>query len=116
MVCIGFSLAFLAFAVEEQFYKCPSISEGYPPKCRCRYGSPYDSKTNSCPNPECPTASVADPSYPNCVCTEKNFGYSEYLNECFRVCPVNSTGYWPKCVCDDKMEGFDKSILIQKNH
>lgn len=97
-------------AFNEEFPECPSISdESSPPFCTCRYGPEYDNTTNTCPNPECPTASVANPSYPHCNCTEKNFGYSEHVNECFRVCPENSSGYWPKCICDDKLTGFDKS-------
>lgn len=95
----------------QYFRKCPTISDGYPPDCICRYGLPYDSETNTCPNPECPTSSIAEPSYPNCRCTEKNFDYSEYINECFRVCPENSTGYWPSCICDDVLAKFDKSML-----
>lgn len=59
----------------------------------------------------CPPSSVADPSYPNCTCAEKNFAYIDYKNECIRVCPENSTGYWPNCECDDKLARFDKSKL-----
>lgn len=94
------------------FFECPSISDGYPPNCMCRYGPAYDNETNMCPNPECPTESVADPDHPKCTCTKKNFAYSTYLNECFRVCPENSNGYWPNCICDDKLASFDKSTFF----
>lgn len=91
------------------FQKCPTISEGYPPFCYCRYGPEYNNLTNTCPNPECPTASIAQPTYPNCTCTGKNSEYSAYLNDCFQFCPEKSTGYWPECECDDKLAKFDKS-------
>lgn len=92
---------------------CPSISRGIvSPFCECRYGPEYDNATNTCPNPECPTASIATSAYPNCTCTEKNFDYSAYINDCFRVCPENSTGYWPTCTCDDPFAIFDKSMLF----
>lgn len=95
----------------EEFGVCPTISEGYPPFCVCRYGSPYDNTTNTCPDPECPTTSIAQSSYPNCTCSEKNSAYSDYINECFQTCPENSTGHWPTCNCDDKSATFDKSEL-----
>lgn len=96
----------------EYFSSCPSISTGYPPDCICRYGPAYDNATNTCPMPECPTASIPQPSYPNCTCTGKNFEYSAHINECFRFCPEDSSGYWPTCTCDDKSTGFDKSITF----
>lgn len=104
--CLAISFAF-------EFPKCPSISNVIftSPYCECKYGPAYDEATNTCPDPECPPMSIAQPSHPDCNCTEVNFGYSEYLNECVRVCPENSTGYWPKCVCDDKSAGFDKSMF-----
>lgn len=93
----------------EEFTTCPAISVGYPPDCICKHGPAYDNTTNTCPNPECPPASIAKPAYPKCTCTEKNFDYSAYVNECFRVCPKNSTGYWPNCICDDELATFDRS-------
>lgn len=95
-----------------KFEDCPSIAVGYPPYCACRHGSPYNNETNTCPNPECPPASIAQPAYPNCICTEKNFDYGAHINECFRVCPENSSGYWPKCRCDDELATFDKRKII----
>lgn len=97
---------------EYAFRKCPSISTAIStsPYCECRYGPAYDPITNTCPKPECPPESIAEPAYPNCTCTEVNFSYSEYLNECFRVCPENSRGYWPNCICDDKLAVFNKSM------
>lgn len=93
---------------------CPSISSVSfeAPYCKCRYGPDYDVTTNTCPDASCPTKSIAEPSYPNCTCTEVNFSYSEYTNDCFRVCPENSSGYWPNCECDDKLAGFDKSTQL----
>ncbi|XP_031635844.1 laminin subunit gamma-1-like [Contarinia nasturtii] len=95
----------------DEFWECPTISEGYPPNCVCRYGSNYDNMTNTCPNPNCPTASTAESSYPNCICTQPNFAYSAYINDCFRVCPEHSTGHWPTCKCDEKFAIFDKSTF-----
>lgn len=97
----------------EEFNLCPSISQGYPPYCACRHGGAYDNVTNTCLDPECPAASIAEPAYPNCTCTEPNFAYTAYVNECFRVCPENSTGYWPDCTCDNEFAIFDKSTLIR---
>lgn len=99
----------------EEFEECPTISQGYPPFCVCRYGPEYDNTTNTCPKPECPTASIAQPSYPNCTCVEKNSAYSFYINDCFQACPENSTGFWPSCDCDDKSATFDKSRLLIVN-
>lgn len=125
MTFVWFFALTLASASESNEYtfpKCPSISTVVfsSPFCQCRYGPAYDAATNTCPNPECPPKSIAKPSYPNCTCTEKNFGYSEHLNECFRVCPKNSSGYWPKCICDDKLASFEKSkqlkhFLLERN-
>lgn len=97
----------------DEFWECPTISEGYPPDCMCRYGPDYDNTTNVCPNPECPTASTPESTYPDCTCIEKNFAYISYTNDCFQVCPENSTGYWPSCKCDDEYAGFDKSALFK---
>lgn len=88
---------------------CPTISEddGYP-NCWCRYGDEYDNSTNSCPNPKCPNLSTNDSVYPNCKCTGKNYVYNEYFNECFLICPEDSTGYYPDCKCDDPKKRFSK--------
>lgn len=92
--------------------KCPPTSDGYyPPHCTCKHGPSYDIATNTCPKPECPPDSVAQSAYPKCNCTEKNFDFSAYINECFRVCPPHSNGYWPNCICDDKLARFDKSMF-----
>lgn len=111
--CLTITLAWTDEPNELSFQQCPSISTRIfsPPYCECRHGPAYDEMTNTCPNPECPTASVGELAYPNCTCTEVNFSYSEYINECFRVCPQNSSGFWPNCICDDKSTGFDKSML-----
>lgn len=91
--------------------KCPPISDGdFSPYCTCKYGPPYDEVTNTCPDPKCPPESI-DFGYPDCFCFERNSDYSAYTNECFRVCPVNSSGYWPNCTCDDKLAQFDKSMF-----
>lgn len=60
--------------------------------CDCKYGIKYDNVTNTCLNPVCPTDVATTGVFPHCKCTEKNYEYSSYLNECFRVCPENSTG------------------------
>lgn len=70
----------------------------------------YDKATNTCPNPECP-ALKSTGIYPNCTCNQKNFDYSIYLNECFRVCPDQSSGYWPKCDCDVDRHVFDTFLF-----
>lgn len=109
--CLTMALASTVPPDEQPSMECPSISTGSAsPYCECKYGPAYDATTNTCPNPECPPKSIAEPTYPNCTCTEVNFSYSEYLNECFRVCPENSSGYWPKCECDNKSAGFNKSM------
>lgn len=90
---------------------CPSISEGDYPDCKCRFSDPYDSETNSCPNPICPPNTTADSVYPDCKCTKKNFEYFPYLNDCGKVCPDNSTGRFPNCKCNDEFAGFSKSKI-----
>lgn len=109
--CVVFVLWLIFAKIScEEFETCPSIAIGYPPFCVCRHGPPYDNSTNACPNPECPPKSIAQPAYPNCTCTEKNFDYGAYINECFRVCPSNSSGYWPNCRCDNQLAIFDKRM------
>lgn len=73
---------------------CPSIADGSHPYCECRYGDKYDIETHQCPNPQCPTNSTTESKFPDCDCSGvgKNYDYSTYLNECFLVCPENSTG------------------------
>lgn len=92
----------------ETFLECPTISNGSPPYCECKYGPKYDEVTNTCPNPVCPLYDSTG-IYPNCTCLHKNFDYSIYLNECFRVCPEDSSGYWPNCDCDTDGYVFVKS-------
>lgn len=87
---------------------CPSISDGVFPNCTCRYGGAYNNMTNTCPNPSCPKNTTADSVYPNCECTGRNYKYNEYLNECYLVCPEDSSGYFPNCRCKDKFKGFNK--------
>lgn len=94
---------------------CPSQSDGVFPNCTCRYGGAYDNVTNSCPNPECPKNTTIDSVHPNCKCTERNKEYNEYLNECYLVCPEDSTGYFPDCKCSDKLRGFDKGKRMSFN-
>lgn len=94
----------------DQFVECPSTSDGFHPYCECKYGSKYDEATNTCPNAECPF-NISTGMYPDCTCLQKNFDYSNYLNECFRFCPDNSSGYWPQCNCDTDGYVFDKSLF-----
>ncbi|XP_037031036.1 cell death abnormality protein 1-like [Bradysia coprophila] len=100
----------LRFGAATEELECPKISNGYYPHCRCKHGPAYDNETNTCPNPECPVNESVG-IYPNCVCEKKNFGYSATLNECFRVCPENSSGYWPKCNCDSDGDTFSKELF-----
>lgn len=87
---------------------CPSISEGVFPNCKCRYGETYDNVTYSCSNSQCPENTTIDSIYPKCKCMKKNHHYNEYLNECYLICPEDSTGYFPDCKCNDKIKGFNK--------
>lgn len=89
---------------------CPSISDGEYPNCECRFGDKYDNKTNSCPNPICPSNTMTDSVYPDCKCTKKNSEYFPYFNLCSRVCPENSTGRYPDCKCNDPLAGFSKGM------
>ncbi|XP_037031076.1 multiple epidermal growth factor-like domains protein 10 [Bradysia coprophila] len=100
----------LSIGAANEELECPKISDGYYPDCRCKHGPAYDNKTNTCPNPECPVNESVG-IYPNCVCQEKNFDYSATFNECFRVCPENSSGYWPKCICDYDGHTFSKELF-----
>lgn len=97
-----------AIYTRECVLRCPSISDGDYPDCKCRYGDAYDNVTNSCPHPKCPIDTTSDSVYPKCKCTEKNHQYNGYLNGCFLVCPVDSSSYFPNCRCDDQMKGFNK--------
>lgn len=78
---------------------CPSQSGGDFPNCTCRYGEADDNVTNSCPNPKCPKNTTSGSVHPNCKCSKRNEEYNEYLNECYLVCPEDSTGYFPDCKC-----------------
>lgn len=86
---------------------CPSISDGVYPNCTCRYGKTYDGTKNSCPEPTCPLNTTRDSFFPKCKCAGENYEYSEYLNECYLVCPENSTGSYPNCRCNDDGSGFN---------
>lgn len=93
ILCVGFHNV-VGFD-QIQFFnvpKCPNIANGFYPLCDCKYGIKYDNVTNTCLNPVCPTDVATTGVFPHCKCTEKNYEYSSYLNECFRVCPQNSTG------------------------
>lgn len=92
---------------------CPSISEGVFPNCTCRYGRTNDDVMNLCPNPQCPKNSTADSIYPNCECKGTNYKYNEHLNECYLVCPEESTGVFPNCKCNNEIEGFNKGKRIK---
>lgn len=79
--------------------------------CECTNGAKYDATTNQCVEEGCPTKfGSSGGKFPNCTC-DKNFDYSAAYNLCFRVCPDNSTGYWPHCDCDYDGYVFDKSIF-----
>lgn len=74
----------------------------------CKNGEEYNAKSNTCQQRlQCPS-DVSTGMYPNCTCVNKNFDFNSHLNICFRVCPANSTGYWPQCICDVDGNSFNK--------
>lgn len=43
--------------------------------------------------------------FPNCTCTEKDYIYSAYINECFIECG-NGMGIHPRCYCGKEFDSI----------